>query len=264
MSEPRKTEKAKSEPRESVRVRLSKLRQSRQRSVLGLPEIIGLAASTLLLLAVVFAYLYFLTPARNRLLAAQRQRDGLQEQLRTSQEGVRQSTDTQATITEINQSLEDFENSRLTRRDAGRMALYNQLNLLIKRNGLRNTAGPNYTALNPLGTVDAKGQAANKTGNAKWQSVFPGIGVSLTVEGQYANLRRFVRDVEASGQFLIINAVELESVTDNNSADVAAGAAPGAGPTGAARPMLVSLRLDLAVYFQRGALETNSSPEETR
>src|SRR5205085_10670009 len=74
-------------------------------------------------------------------------------------------------------------------------------------NNLRNTSGPAYTYL------EAKGESQNqgpRLGNAKWQSLYPGISVTVTVEGQYANLRRFVRDIESSSQFIIINAIELE------------------------------------------------------
>ena len=90
------------------------------------------------------------------------------------------------------------------------------------------------------------------------QSVFPGIGVTLTVEGTYPNLRRFIRDIEADRQFVVINTVELEGVTDTGSADAppppAADGAPGAAPSqGPSRGALVSLRLDMAAYFRRAA-----------
>ncbi len=41
--------------------------------------------------------------------------------------------------------------------------------------------------------------------------MFPGTAVSVTVEGSYQNLRRFVSDLENTNQFLIINQVEIES-----------------------------------------------------
>jgi Tfp pilus assembly protein PilO len=83
------------------------------------------------------------------------------------------------------------------------------------------------------------------------KSLYPGIGIAVTVEGPYANLRRFLREVEASKQFIIINAVELEGVTDANSQSGAA---------------LVSLHLDMATYFQRdsGAATEETQTVETR
>ena len=248
----------KSTQREKMRVRIERLRRSRQRShILGIPEIVGLAASALLLLAVVFAYLYFLMPARTRLDGALVERDRLQRLIMSSTEGVKHSNDTQATLSDITRSLEDFETNHLAQRTAGRVELLDRLNQLIKSNGLRNTSGPTYT---PLEAIDpnAPKSSQNRTGAAKLQSVYPGIGVTVTVEGQYANLRRFLRDIEASNQFIVINGVELESITDTN-APVApvntmtgdeGGATPGANQ--AARSS-VSLRVNMAAYFKREA-----------
>lgn len=253
MTDPKKMEKGAPGRREQVRVRINKLRQSRQGSILGTPEIIGLAASAIMLLAALFAYFYFLLPSHSRLERLQAERTRLQRQLRTSEEGLLRNRNTQAAIIEINQSVEKFESNRLAQRNAGSMALYNQLNQLILRNGLRNTSGPTYTTLDAL-ELNKQGQgtsAATKQSNVKWQSIFPGIGVSVTVEGPYANLRHFIRDIEASNQFIVINAVELESVSD----------------TDAKRASLVSLRLDMATYFQRGTSTAGggaASTTETR
>lgn len=94
------------------------------------------------------------------------------------------------------------------------------------------------------------------------QSVFPGIGVALTVEGTYANLRRFIRDIEADRQFVVVNAVELEGVTDSNSTTATAplvspeGVVVAAQPSGPSRGALVSLHLDMAAYFRRASAAT--------
>jgi hypothetical protein len=154
-------------------------------------------------------------------------------------------------------SLQTFENDHLVGRGNGRMALYSELNQLIRRNGLRNTAGPSYSVLAPLGTKSQQQSASNnRQGNAKWQSVFPGIGVSVTVEGAYQNLRHFLREIEISRQFLIINAVELESASESNTLPAGEGAT-----TQAAHRAPVSLRLDMATYFQRGATDTSPSSD---
>jgi Tfp pilus assembly protein PilO len=263
--------------REQVRVRIDKLRQSRQRSMFGLPELAGFAFSLLLLITAVFAYLYFLVPADMRLAALQRERTLLQEQLRGAQEGVARNTDAQATVEEINLSVERFERNRLSSRDEGRMSLYNALNQMIRSNALRNTSGPTYIALDALNTTapgSRANAAANKPGVAKWQSLFPGIGVSVTVEGQYANLRRFMRDLEASNQFIVINDIELEKATNTDGSAAAAAAAgamgegaavPGTQPRAAARGTLVSLRVDVAAYFRRDSTgEAEPTATETR
>jgi Tfp pilus assembly protein PilO len=248
MSNNQVTEKSVPAPRrEKIRIRVDKLRQSRQRSVIvGVAELAGLAGSAVMVLAVIFTYLYFYSPAQSRLATAQRDRARLQEKLSTLQKDLDVKGSTQDSVTKIVESLDKFETERLATRDEGRITLYNTLIQLIRSNSLRNTSGPSYTYL------DAKEQGATpaaRAANKKLQSLYPGIGVTVTVEGQYANLRHFVRDIEASSQFIIINAVELEKAADTENAIPAPGATPGATP----RSTLVSLKIDLAAYFQREA-----------
>src|SRR5262249_59708584 len=152
---------------------------------------------------------------------------------------------------------------------------YNVLNNLIRSNGIRNTAGPTYSPLDPVGT---KTQAqptvsAEKQSNAKWQTIYPGIAVSVTVEGPYQNIRSFIRNIETSHQFLIINAIELERVTQSNLSQDQSATSPPTPlrgnrpnvPAPVGQPVhgnsgLVSLRMDLATYFQRPETKPVSNP----
>ena len=231
--------------RPQIRANLERLRTSRRQGMFGVAEILGLGVSALILIIVIISYVYFLVPARSRREALQLERARLQTQLRNSQDIIRQGQDTESTVTKITEGLEGFQNNRLSSAGQGRMSLYSELNQLIRKNSLRNTSGPSYT---PLVSATAKqNSTGTKSASTKWQSVYPGIGVTLTVEGQYQNLRRFIRDLEVSKQFIIINAIELERATETNSvASLDAGAASGA------RNSLVSLRLDMATYFQLG------------
>ena len=240
--------------RDRIHVRLNRLLVSGHRRMFGIAEMIGLAGSALILIAVIISYFYFLMPARSRLASLQLERSRLQNQLRNEEDVVRQDQSTEATVENIRQSLDDFESKRLTGRNQGRMDLYHVLNEIIRKNGLRNTSGPTYTTLDPAGSKTSV--SAVKSASTKWQSVYPGIAISLTVEGQYQNLRRFVRDVEASKQFIIINAVELERATETNVTAPADG-----GSAAGARGSLVSLHLDMATYFRRGTGEDDVAME---
>ena len=222
------------------RARFDSLR-ARQSSVFGPAEIIGLAGSLLILVLVVVAYLYFLVPARSRRATLELERARLQSQLRTSQEVLVRGQSTDATVHNITQSLEAFESTGLADANRGRMGLYDSLNSLIRKNGLRNTSGPTYTPLDPIGSKVSSG---SKT-STKWQSIYPGIAISVTVEGPYQNLRRFVRDIETSKQFVIINTVELERATESSIA------APSDAAAGGSNSSVVSLRLEMTTYFQR-------------
>ena len=260
--------------RQPIRVRFDQLKRSPGLNVIGIPELVGLAGAALIALITIFAYFYFLVPAHSRLTSAQLERDRLQGQLRASQTNFDKDASTKTNVDKINASLEDFESNWLAAAAAGRMSLYKELNTLIRSNGLRNTAGPTYSPLEPVGSKNLvqPTASASQQSNAKWQTIYPGIAVTVTVEGLYQNVRHFVRDVETSREFLIINAVELESVTQSGASQelpVARNAPPASGGGAAAPPViqtpgtratLVSLRLDMATYFQRPGIEGASTP----
>ncbi len=260
--------------RQPIRVRFDQLKRAPGLRVIGVPELIGLSVAALLALITIFAYFYFLAPANSRLTSAQLERERLQGQVRASQLNVNEGETARETINKIDASLKDFEGNWLSAPGAGRMSLYAELNDLIRSNGLRNTSGPSYTPLEPLGTK-AQVQptaSAQQQSNAKWQSIYPGISVSVTVEGPYQGVRHFVRDIEMSRQFLIINAVELEGVTQSSAVQETSivrtptptrggrTAMPIVTKPSTPRGTLVSLRLDLATYFQLGGAERPATP----
>lgn len=231
-------------------LRLQKVRMSRGSSIIGINELVALAGTALVVVLVVISYLYFLVPARAQLQTAQNEKarlDGLLSNYRTE---VQQEQTTETTIQRITESLDTFETAQLFNRTQGRMDLYGELNELIKKNVLRNTAGPTYIALDPIG--DKNSAPSSRSTNNKWQSIYPGIAISVTVEGQYSNLREFIHDIEASKLFVIINAIELERATQSQFSSAS-------GPEGTPRNALVSLRLDMATYFQRYSASAGDS-----
>lgn len=234
--------------REMIRARINSLKSSRRHGPIGPAEVVALSGSVLIFVLVIIAYIYFLVPARSRLEKVQLERARLQTQLRSSELVVQRGLSTEAIVQGITQSLDDFENNRLLGAGAGRMNLYESLNQLMRKNSLRNISGPTYTPLDPTGTKTDTG--GTKSASSKWQSIYPGLAISVTVEGQYQNLRRFIRDIETSRQFVVINGVELERARETNTAAPVDGGAPGASGRS-----LVSLRLEMATYFQRSTAE---------
>ncbi len=230
---------------------------------LGLPEAIVLALSLLLTLAAVSSYFLFWKPNIAELDRLQKQRTEARAELLKIQEKRSQGATTQQQVDNIAESVTRFERAFLTRRETGRLALYRLLNDLMKRNAVRNSSGPTYAPLEPLKPEEASRRTNNagQKGNDRFQTIYPGLSVNMTIEGKYADLRRFVRDLEATGQFIIINTVELEGTRDQNkdnpNADPNAPLAqptPGLQNDDKRRGERVNLRLDLAAYFQRDNL----------
>ena len=237
--------------REGVLARFSHLRAARSSSTLRTAEIVGLTASAALLLITLVFYFYSLAPARTRLATLRRQHAELQKQLNSSAEGLKSGENAAATIKQIKESLRGFEYERLKTSSLGRTAVIEELNDLIRRNNTR-IAGPiAFTSIDPA-PLGEQASRSRDAANDKDQSIFPGMSIKLTVEGPYANLRRLIRDIEASRQFVVVNGIELEGVTDTGSSS--AGGAGSRVPRGS----LVSLRLDIAAYFQRNATNVAS------
>jgi Type II secretion system (T2SS), protein M subtype b len=267
--------------RRKIPIGLDQLKRAPALTVIGLTELICLGGAALILLITIFAYFYFYLPSHSRLKALQDERQLLQTQLRSSESLYKENTTTSQAVEQMTASVKDFESNWLALPGPGRLSLYSELNNLIRANGLRNTAGPSYSPLEPVGTkpqLQPTAGSENQT-NAKWQTIYPGIAVSVTVEGPYQSVRHFVRDVETSRHFLIINAVELERVTQSGADQAQPApiptprtlAAPPRGgrvtepvvtPLAGGRGGLVSLRLDLATYFQRP--ETKSAAEPSK
>ncbi len=221
----------------------SRLVDSRRSKMFGIAEIIALAGSCFVLLLVLLSYLYFYLPARSRLSAIEADRVRLKANIEKLGGIVHQEKSAKETADGITASLTKFETVNLRQQDSARMGLYGELNTLILKNGLRNTTGPAYTELSPLGAKVTPGTSVS----TKWQTVYPGIGVLLTVEGPYQNLRHFVQDIERSQQFVIINEVELQRAENNSQLAAAEQSSSGS------KVSLVSLQLNMSTYFQKEA-----------
>ena len=216
----------------ALRARLDSIRITRRRGALGLPEAVALGAAAVLLVLAVFSYLFLLVPQRSRLQSLETERGDLQRVIQSTEHVVGGEKDTRQRAGEILASLNDFEVEHLGQQSSVNNVIA-ELNRLILKNGLRISGGISYTQLQetPPGeqTNQTRRRAGGEQGEARVvQSIFPGIGITLTVEGTYANLRRFIRDIEADRQFVVVNTVELEGVSDSGAG--VASAAPATEP----------------------------------
>ena len=225
----------------------------------------AVASAALLLAAALGSYFLLLRPQRARLEALKEERATLTRQLDAARTGVQRNEDTQTSVRRILDSLREFEEKHLGQDERGSTGVIEELNRLIRRNSLRISGGLAFTPLEELTSAQQQQQQRNaQSGGRKVvQSIYPGIGVTMTVEGTYPALRRFIRDVEADKQFVVIDAVELEGVTDTDAPRATgAGVEPGvevAAPT--VRGTLVSLRLDMAAYFRRSGAAQTTGPD---
>lgn len=243
----------------------------------GTPELAALGASFLTILAVIALYLFFVAPSNRELELAKADRDGLEKERTEAQAKYGNITSTQQRVAELIESVDSFESGHLPVASTGRTALYQRLNSLIAGYGLINTSGPDYAPLELEGGPTRSGEDTNQRGRDRFLSIFPGVYVTMTVEGSYSSIRRFIRDIETGREFVLISSVELEpsetrrrqpadQQTDQPAEiqDPTRGVYPPGfnqfGTQSAPQPRrqqgrtlgdVVSLRLEMAAYFRR-------------
>ena len=238
-------------------------------------EIGAVAAGGLVLLAVILAYAFFVVPSNNEVVKNRSEADRLEAEKITAQSKYGEITTTEAQVAKLLDSADNFELRYLPAADNGRSALYQRINGLIAAYGLVNTNGPDYQPLEPITEGTSNNQSQEERGRERFRSLFPGVYVTTTVEGSYQNLRRFIRDIETGGEFVVISAIELAPSDTQQKADPTKPPAQNTGmptavdpngfplasnpneqaqpqkPKGKTHGEVVSLRIEMAAYFRR-------------
>lgn len=181
----------------------------------GQSEITTVGLGMLAILAVVLLVVLVVLPAQKELEKNRAERDRLEAELISSRGKYGAITTTEARVAELIGSVDDFETRFLPVGTIGKSALYQRINGLIGAYGLVNTTGPDYAPLQISDTRRGQ-ETESERGRSKFQSLFPGVYVTMTVEGSYQNLRRFIREMETGNQFVVISAVELAPAEGEN------------------------------------------------
>jgi Tfp pilus assembly protein PilO len=237
------------EARRQLQERLARFRGQRRTGMVGVPEVVALAAACALLALAAASYFLLLVPARINLSNLEAERAQLQTQIRAATENRDTRLSAGDRVSEIVRSLEQFETGALAPREASINSLYEELTEKPRRNGL---ARAQFSFIHQDEQAQKSQQqqqaaAGNLSGVARRrQTVFPSTDITLNIEGTYANARRFIRDVERSNRFVVINGIQLEGINE-------------AGADAAARGALVTLRLDMSAYFRRAATQPDGA-----
>jgi Tfp pilus assembly protein PilO len=250
----------------------------------GVPEITAVAISAMAVLAALAVYVFFVVPSNRELAKNQSEAERLEAEVQSAVAKYGEISSTTEQVDKIVVSMDDFETRFLPAVSNGQAALYQRLNGLFGAYGLVNTTGPDYAPLETVEQNDVQATEEEK-GRSKFRSIYPGVYVSMTLEGSYHNLRRFIREIETGNEFVVISAVELapsdtqaekkepqqnpESAQNDPSMGPARGGAsnpkgmpPGFGGPMPAQPQsrrqpgkshgeIVSLHLEMAAYFRR-------------
>jgi Tfp pilus assembly protein PilO len=163
----------------------------------------------LALLTVILIYAFLVIPSNSELEKNRAERDRLERELNTANSKYGNITSTESQVATLLNSVDNFETQYLPVASLGKNAVYQRINGLIATHGLVNTSGPDYSPLEFANQNSDRNKEEEK-GRAKFRSIYPGMYVTMTVEGSYQNLRRFIADIERSGDFLTISSIELQ------------------------------------------------------
>ena len=185
----------------------------------GPMEIATVSLGMLAILTMILLVVLVVLPAKKELEKNRAERDDLEAQLISAKSKYGSITTTEARVAELIGSVNDFETRFLRNPLLDKTSLYQRINGLISAYGLTNTSGPDYAPLEISDGSRGGQESEDERGRAKFQSLFPGVYVTTTVEGSYQNLRRFIREVETSQQFVVISAIELEPAENEEKVD---------------------------------------------
>ena len=260
----------------------------------GTTELVTVGVAMLAILTTILLFVLLVLPAQRELDNNIAKRQELDKQLATATSRYGNITTTEERVGELTRSVDDFESRFLSVETIGKPALYQQINGLIKSYGLTNTTGPDYAALEISDPNRNTQESEEQKGRSKAVSVYPGTYITMTLDGPYQNLRRFIREIETSNQFVVISSIQLEpsenkekeAIDQTKPAQVSINNPPVPNQFGGVNPNTfqqpnpqeqtqavkadrgkthgetVTLRLELAAYFRRPNFQPQSASLE--
>lgn len=176
----------------------------------GTTELVTVGVAMLAILTTILLFVLLVLPAQRELDNNVAKRQELDKQLATANSRYGNITTTEERVAELTRSVDDFETRFLSPETNGKTALYQQINGLISAYGLTNTTGPDYAVLEISDPNRNTQQSEEQKGRSKAISIYPGMYITMTLDGSYVNLRRFIREIETSNQFVVISSIQLE------------------------------------------------------
>jgi hypothetical protein len=234
---------------------------------LGVMEWISLGATLIFAGVVAFYYFNSTQPLRSKLSELRTREKKLQNEMMDEAQQRQKISEQRANADKILDSLDRFE-ARLHNRKVGITAIIDEVNQIAKVHHVQagdisfRTETPEPLPGEP--TPGASPTRAPITKRDKLPVVYEGLGLDTTVEGDYADLRRFISALERSRNFVIINALTLQSIDERQRSKFrvpvpGATMGPAGGQLGGAPAMeaegptkiVVALKIEMETHFAR-------------
>ena len=183
-------------------------------------EWMALGAALIFAGVVTFFYFQSTQPLKAKIEDLRRREKSLGTQVQDEVGKKKGLEEQRANAEKIVDSLERFE-GRLRDRRLGMPAIIDEVTQIAKASRVK--AGDitfRVQAPEPLAGEEQPGASpapAVLTKRDKMPNVYEGFGIDTTVEGDYHDLRRFISALERSRNFVIINAIALQSVDEKRN-----------------------------------------------
>ncbi|HUK90748.1 MAG TPA: hypothetical protein VLZ81_10140 [Blastocatellia bacterium] len=222
-------------------------------------ELIAGVVTVAVLIATVAYYVISLRPVHARVAEA-RARRSAQEKILTDlspRQGSTESPKTQIKLAKA--SLDDFKDQWLKPMTGGRITVINQLNELVAADKVHLTSGiemhiakkgarsesSSAASDSSNSDDDAKSGSASRSKKSDVLDVYPKVQFRFSVVGRYEDVRKFLKDLQTTKEFLVIDSMVLADVEAKGSRG-SRGANFGAGAVG------IGLSATVTAYFRPG------------
>ena len=121
------------------------------------------------------------------------------------------------TIKDALDSLASFKTQYLKPRHQGQRALIDEINGLVKKQGVQLTSGLEMSLEN-TGQSTEKKRAKSRSGEPLLNP-FPQLNMNFTISGPYEKIRAFVSDLEKNKQFLMIRSISFIAAAEETDGD---------------------------------------------
>jgi hypothetical protein len=229
--------------RERPRLDLKSLKAPSVIYALRPAEVVAAGLAIGLLVLVILYYFLALAPVQDRLTTVEKtaadQIKLIANQVPTKERGPSQKQQ----IQEAKDSLSSFESDSLKPMAQGRIDVINEINQLAKTDNLHLGSGIDMHALYKAGSgADTESQGSKKKKEVESLDVFPRVQFHFVVRGEYRDLRKFIRDLEANKQYIVVDSINLSTTEQKQGRG--SKAAPVALTSG------LSLTITMNAYFR--------------
>lgn len=223
---------------------IGQARASLRRARLSALEISFLVIVVIFSGAVLYLYLAVLGPRRSALNELDARARNARAQIERLTADQKKLSAQQANAGRIIDSLGDFER-RLKDRQQGTPQIIDEINGLARAHQM--LAG-DYSYRMSEAPVSAEAGGPASLRDERNLNLYPALGISTTVVGDYQRLRQMIAAIERSRQFIVINALIFQGEADRLLQAGGAPKSPSPGVALGASP--VSLKIEMDTFFR--------------